>query len=154
MLSHRFFFPCSTYRGGIYISPSFSISPRLRLLPEHRLTPRNRFALWKMLFSKLIWNHLVSGLKSCSFSIRCAYVCCYVNGGTHLKHVGSGLWKTNQRFFCGIKSSVLKHCDLTTSGKFPNVPYRNIANLRLVENFQMVRSETLWSMIVCGFARS
>jgi hypothetical protein len=57
------------------------------------------------------------------------------------------------------KWSVPKHCELTTAGKFPNGPYRNIANLRLLENsklsvpkhcelmsigkFQMVRSETL-----------
>jgi hypothetical protein len=41
------------------------------------------------------------------------------------------------------KWSVPKHCELTSSVKFPNGPYRNIANLRLLENFQMVRTETL-----------
>jgi hypothetical protein len=37
----------------------------------------------------------------------------------------------------------VKSAELTTTGKMPNGPYRNIANLRLLENFQMVRTETL-----------
>jgi hypothetical protein len=46
-------------------------------------------------------------------------------------------------FWKFFRWSVPKHYKLTTSGNFLDGPYRNIAYLQLLENFQMVRSETL-----------
>ena len=153
MKSYRFFFPSEHpntlwMEGNVYMIV-FPIFPEIATLTEHGLTRRRRFGLWKrrlfmLVITKTIATVIITTVdakpsvfsKSCGWNIAKSWLMEFwiVRSETLRTRGFWNFFKFFKFFYIYFffkffsKWSVPKHCEITTTGKFPNGPFRNIAN--------------------------